>query len=127
MFFGNYDPLSIGSILIIKTSSNYRAVISAITLFDNILSCNFLHQHNKVSTSLLSKSMVILKQLLNDEQKDTFDKFIYTAFTTFARHKTQIKLGMCPIWMKIQLDEWMKFLFGESGLGAWEYNCKDEK
>ena len=102
MFFGckhhfGYCPITISSIRMIKTATNYQGIIRAIAMFDAILNDN-ISTENKLSASLLNNSIPILTHLCNygsNRNEDRkFDDYIYQTWSTFINNKTIMKVDM---------------------------------
>ena len=89
LFFGDYvNPISISSIRIIETATNYQEIVSAITLFDNVI--NGVENPGYVSSSCL----LILSHLIVERAENKFDPFIYNSWKVFLQKKTKIKINM---------------------------------
>lgn len=80
---------------------NYGEIITAITIFDNIISDNL---YDKLSGSSLRTCVPILKHLLYDKDKNIFDQFIYSTWNLFTERKQRIKIDLNDLYENIDLD-----------------------
>lgn len=109
--------MNIASIRIIKTATNYKKVIQAITAFDNVLSGNPAAAKNTPSSAAL-----ILDQLLYDESKEDFDPFIYQTFKVFLNKKTDIKINMHILSWCVDDIPILDSIFGGAGYKKYKYD-----
>ena len=102
LFFGNFhSAINIVSIRILETATNYGEIITAISVFDNIISDNL---YDKLAGKLSEKCVPILKHLLFDKDKNIFDNFIYSTWNLFTERKKKIKIDLNDLYEYIDAD-----------------------
>lgn len=132
LFFGSgtkqNSPLNISSILIVKTNNNFRDVIKAITLFDNIVSFYASSNLKKtIASDLLLKSRPIISHLLYDEDRTKLDPFIYSCWNSLIQNKTEIKINPWKLNKKYGSNDtgkqFLSVVFGND----WKYIKNESK
>ena len=93
-----------------ETASNYDKIISAITLFDNIVSGNVTVEHKSISETDMKQYAKILQHLLYDAEKNIFHPFIYSTFESFARSKNNIVIDYYDTHQRIDSEEMMNVI-----------------
>ena len=79
-------PINISSIRIIDSATNYQQIVSAIALFDDVISYNIGRKQN-ISVECLS----ILNDLIVERKENKFDPFICNSW----KASLQKKLKFC--------------------------------
>ena len=83
-------------------------IISAITLFDNIISNGLW---DKVPSTVLADSKVILQHLLYDENKTQWNPFIYSCWQSFVGNKEEISIDFSKLNEYIADIEFLDLIF----------------
>lgn len=125
-----WRPINIESIRVISTAKNYQAIVSAITLFDNIISGNF-DDYDQPSPAFVKRSIQILEHLLSTKQsKNMFDPFIYNTWNTFVNCKKEITLSMQGLYVYLASTQrgtdLLSLMFGGKGFRVSQMGVMDD-